>query len=317
MATYLSPEGLKKIADFLRNGRKFPVRHGVQHDKRVEYFKGSKLVDFLVNNTEKKKKGRPNITNEADAIRVCRAMLAEGYFHRSERIEKGVLKLVPPSRQEWAPKEFYTWIYDGDQTTSYFMTALLIIGFLLLTCFPIWPTFLKIWLWYISVTLLIFMLGFITIRAVIFLIFWIMGFEFWILPRLFDDNLGFTESFTPGYTFEKVAGGQLIYRLGAFGAIGGLFYWAYTQPTDFDTFLSVQRDFLDDLYSGNLLSDMSQQSKEDIDKVKIPTLEDLMAETDNIFETEDNSEDIVSQFMDDMLKEDAKAEAAMDDEDEE
>jgi len=305
VSVYETPEGLKKIGDFLRNGRPFPVRHGVEMEKRVEYFKGSKLIKFLVENTEKKNKNRPTITNEADSLRICRALLKAGYFHKSARVEKGVLKPSPMSQQEFVPDGFYTWMYDGDKTMSHIMTACLIVGFLLITCFPIWPQFLKVWLWYCSVTMLIFMLGFISIRALIFLIFWILGFEFWILPRLFDDNLSFTESFTPGYSFEKAASGQLIYRVGVLGAIGGLFYWAYTQPTDFDTFLKVQKEFLDDLYEGTLLSDVSQQSREDIDKVKVPTLEELLAETalDDDMDMEQN-EDLVDKFMDEMLAND-------------
>jgi len=33
--------------------------------------------------------------------------------------------------------------------------------------------------------------------------------------------------------------------------------------------IKAQKGFLDDLYSGNLLSDMSQQSKDDIDKPRM------------------------------------------------
>jgi len=299
ISAYETPVGLKKIAGFLRNGSSLPVRHGVECEKRVEYFKGSKLTEYLINNNDTKKKHRPRITNEADAIRICRALLKAGYFHQSERLEKGVLKPTPAARQEFIPGGYYTWIYEGNKTFSHFMTACLIIGFLLVTCFPIWPQFLKIWVWYCSVTLLIFMLGFISIRAFLFLCFWILGYEFWILPRLFDETLGFTESFVPGYSFEKATSGQLVYRIGILGAIMALLYWAYTQPTDFDTFIKVQRDFLDDLYSGTLLTDTSQQSKEDIDKIKVPSLEDLLAET--AFDDADASEDLVDKFMDEML----------------
>merc|ERR1711924_361931 len=46
------------------------------------------------------------------------------------------------------------------------------------------------------------------------------------------------------------------------------FAWAYNQPTDFDLFVEAQKEFIDDLYDGKLLTDFSQQSKDDIDLVK-------------------------------------------------
>jgi hypothetical protein len=38
---------------------------------------------------------------------------------------------------------YYAWIYQGSQALSNFMTFCIIAGFLLITCFPIWPHFLK------------------------------------------------------------------------------------------------------------------------------------------------------------------------------
>lgn len=39
---------------------------------------------------------------------------------------------------------YFTWIYLGSQQLSHLFTALIIIGFLLITCFPIWPRILKV-----------------------------------------------------------------------------------------------------------------------------------------------------------------------------
>lgn len=52
-------------------------------------------------------------------------------------------------------------------------------------------------MWYLSVTLLVIMVTFLTIRCLLFFFAWIAGYEFWILPRLFDETLAFAESFTP------------------------------------------------------------------------------------------------------------------------
>jgi translocation protein SEC62 len=103
----------------------------------------------------------------------------------------------------------------------------------------------------------------------------------WFLPNLFDESLGFCESFVPVISCEKTKDGQLMYRLGVFVAFFSFCYWAVTQPSEFDGFVKGQGDFIKDLYAGTLLSDMSQKDKENIDKPKMPSLEDLLKKLDS------------------------------------
>jgi Translocation protein Sec62 len=51
---------------------------------------------------------------------------------------------MPPTKQEFEEKGYYTWLYEGPQALSNFMTFMIIAGFLAITCFPIWPHFLKV-----------------------------------------------------------------------------------------------------------------------------------------------------------------------------
>ena len=57
--------------------------------------------------------------------------------------------------------------------------------------------------------------------------------------------------------------------------------------------MEAQGDFLKDLYAGTLLSDMSQQDKENIDKPKMQSLEDLLKTLDT--EEEDNEAEDLSE----------------------
>ncbi|CAM9240355.1 unnamed protein product [Phaeothamnion confervicola] len=289
-----TPEGLKKVADFVRGRNGMPTRPAVlqKPEKRVEYFKGDKLLRFLVENTHKK---RPDIKTEEEAIRICTGLLRHGYFHGSDKVSRGVVVLK--DAKDYSKTGYYTWMYEGRQAFSNLLTTLIIVGFLLITCFPIWPMFLKVWMWYLSVTLLVFMLGFLLIRFLVFFGLWIGGKEFWILPRLFDETLGFTESFTPLYSFEPGPKGQGYWRLAALGGVAAFFYWAYTQPTEFDSFIAAQREFLDDLYEGNLLSDVSQESRENIDKPRTKSLEEILRELD---EEPDEAEDLIDRLMEEM-----------------
>jgi len=172
------------------------------------------------------------------------------------------------------------------------MTTLLIMGFLFCVCFPIWPNFLKVFAWYMSVSFLLLIFFLVTFRGLIFLFVWILGYDFWFLPNLFDEQLGFVDSFKPLYSFEKTKEGQLMYRIGIAVAFFSFCWWAVTQPSEFDGFVSAQGDFIKDLYAGTLLSDMSQADKENIDKPKMESLEDLLK---NLESSDDPEEELLSE----------------------
>ena len=192
---------------------------------------------------------------------------------------------------------------------SHLMTTLLILGFIACVCFPIWPTFLRLWVWYLSVTFLLFVFGLITARALLFLFVWMAGYECWFLPNLFDETLGFVESFQPVFSFEPTMPGQLPYRLGVAIAFFSFCYWAVTQPSEFDGFVTAQGDFLKDLYAGTLLSDMSQEEKENIDKPKMQSLDDLLKSLeqeddegkDNLFDEDLDEEDKLDSLLDNLV----------------
>ena len=169
-ADWDTDEGLEEIAKFCRNG--FPVRSGIERlrnahdtDRRVEYFRGEKLTIFLLGDLDdddngkkkKKQKGRCFTAKDMEEARnVVTSMMAAGYIHRATRVGKGQLEWEP--KQTWEPRDYYVWDYEGSKGFSNFMTGLLIVGMLVCTCFPIWPHFLKVYLWYLSVTFLIFMI---------------------------------------------------------------------------------------------------------------------------------------------------------------
>lgn len=60
-------------------------------------------------------------------------------------VMRGLAAHFQVSRDNRFEKEgYYTWIFLGSQRLSHLFTALIIIGFLLITCFPIWPRILKV-----------------------------------------------------------------------------------------------------------------------------------------------------------------------------
>ena len=79
----------------------------------------------------------------------------------------------------------------------------MIIGGILLLClFPLWPYTIKLLVFYFSLYSLIAISIFSIIRFIIFYLFRIAGFEFWILPEIFEND-----SFRPYYTFKRLDDG--------------------------------------------------------------------------------------------------------------
>jgi len=307
-------EGLEAIAKFCRGG--FPVRQGIERlrnahdtDRRVEYFRGEKLMMCLLgdlddddNGKKKKKKKQPFTAKDTEEAKlVIQSMMGAGYIHRAARAGKGQLEWEP--KQIWEPRDYYVWDYEGSKGFSNFLTGCLIVGMLVCTCFPIWPHFLKVYLWYLSVTFLLFMSVFCTVRMLLFLNLWVLGYECWILPNLFDESLTFVESFKPTYSFENGAKGQRYYRSALFMGTLAFFAWAYNQPTDFDLFVEAQKDFVSDLYDGKLLPEMGQQAKDDIDLVKRPSFEQLAQEEEEEAKEKSAAEDLEDMHKKNILRE--------------
>jgi len=278
-SVYETPTGLRQLANYLRSPYGVKSRSAIEHEKRVDYFKGKRMIECILA-AKKWPKSLPKITERTVAVSVAQLLVKGEYFHRSEKVEGKKGYLVYSQKNYFEETGYYTWMFAGSMVWSNMATGVviaLVVGFTLL---PVWPDFAKRILWYFSVTFLIVTLVFVLIRFLLFLIMWIIGYEFWVFPRLFDESLTFQESFKPIYSLEKGSTGQGYYRIGLLILIGGFIYWASSQPTEFDGFLKAQKEFIDDLYSGNLLADVAHDNS--IGKLqrrdRVPVLEDLLRE---------------------------------------
>jgi len=276
---YRTPEAQRTLANFLRAQGGVKVKSGIEHEKRVDYFKGKKLVE-CIQEAKKWPKSLPRLTEEEIIVQVADLLLQAGFFHRSEKVKekRGYLKIS--QQTVFDSKGYYTWMYAGNMMWSNVATGLVIFAVIGFTLLPIWPDYAKRILWYLSVTFLISTLAFCLIRFLVFLVMWLFGYEFWIFPRLFDESLSFQDSFKPVYSFDKGTAGQGYYRIGLVLALAAGTYWAFTQPTEFDGFLHAQKEFIDDLYSGKLLADVAFDPREHMNQQhkKVPALEDLLKE---------------------------------------
>jgi translocation protein SEC62 len=284
--------GARKMADLLRGRKGMPVRQAIEIGKRVEYFRGDKLASFLLASSAAKKLF-PELTSKDEVRSVGHALVQHGYIHRSDRDVKNRKLLTPSANHDFLPEGYYTWMYEGPKTMRNILTALLIIGFLVVVCFPIWPQWAKLAAWYLSVTFLIFIAVFVVVRLLIFFALWMFGYEYWFLPNIFDDDLSVADSFRPLYSLRATETSERIYRLAAVIAFAVFCVWVKNQPTDFDDYMELTKQFTDDIYSGKLLSDISQKDQDNIDKVKVPDLNDLLKDEDD-----DDQESKFSKILD-------------------
>jgi translocation protein SEC62 len=181
---YNTEKGLKKLATYLRSPDGVKVRSAVEHGKRVEYFKGKRLIETLMTpNMKTWPKDLPKIDDKTVAASLAALLLRKSFFHRSEKDEDNKGVLLISQKKVFEDSGLYTWIFSGNMLWSHLFTGLIIGVVIICTLLPVWPFIMKKILWYIAVTFLLVTFVFCTVRLILFLICWVFGYEFWILPR--------------------------------------------------------------------------------------------------------------------------------------
>lgn len=133
---YQQPEGLRTLANFLRSDIGVKIYKAVEHEKRVEYFKGKHFTEILVNvgteqdqkKAKKWPKSIPKITTKEVALSVGKELLKKNFFHRSDKDrgdrKKGSERVLTVSAdQSFDEDGVYTWIYQGGMIFRYIMSG--------------------------------------------------------------------------------------------------------------------------------------------------------------------------------------------------
>uniref|UniRef100_A0A1I8A368 Translocation protein SEC62 n=1 Tax=Steinernema glaseri TaxID=37863 RepID=A0A1I8A368_9BILA len=118
------------------------------------------------------------------------------------------VKLVEQSDQYFADSnDVYIWVFDPTPLYKKIIGGLIIIGCLLGCLFPLWPHWLRLGVYYLSIVGISafgVLIGVAVARTILFAIIWIATLgrhKLWILPNLTED-CGFFESFQPFYSYE-------------------------------------------------------------------------------------------------------------------
>lgn len=107
--------------------------------------------------------------------------------------------------------DVYAWVFDPTPWHKKLIGVLMMVGVILGCLFPLWPDWLRLGVYYLSMSGIIFLLsimGLAIARTILFGIIYAATFgkhHLWVLPNLTAD-CGFFESFKPFYTYEYISG---------------------------------------------------------------------------------------------------------------
>lgn len=173
-----------------------------------------------------------------------------GKDHEKEELDHPK-KLDLDELKRFDPSYFYVINIHRGKSMIYFYLFLIIFGILMYALMPVWPHWLREVIWWISYILLIFLVGLFTIRLIIFLFFYIFGYDIWIFPDLNDNKLGVLESFYRLITVEKesVKWYTIIIRIIIALVTGYIAYSFYKNPNSIEEAKTLLLDALKDFYS--------------------------------------------------------------------
>ncbi|KAI6184961.1 Translocation protein SEC62 [Aphelenchoides bicaudatus] len=133
---------------------------------------------------------------------------------KEEEKRKKKVKVVAHDQQVFNnDTDVYVWVFVFISVNSIMITMFLVFGVILACLFPLWPDWLRLVVYYLSVTgisLFGLLLGVAFLRTVLFCVIYAATWgrhNLWILPNLTED-CGFFESFQPFYTYEYVTPGE-------------------------------------------------------------------------------------------------------------
>ncbi|CAG0885865.1 unnamed protein product [Cyprideis torosa] len=104
-------------------------------------------------------------------------------------------------------KDAYVWIWESTPWYYWILSTILVIATVGLCLFPLWPSSLRLGVYYLSIAAGGFLLSILCLallKLVIFALIWVLSLgkhHFWILPNLTED-VGFFASFWPLYKYE-------------------------------------------------------------------------------------------------------------------
>lgn len=138
----------------------------------------------------------PQPKNEDEAVQLLLRLIPFAFFLRVERASStggssSPKQLQIVQQQTFQPDLYFAWFYDGPQWTTYVGGVIMVAVILGGVMFPLWPPFMRLGAYYLSL-LFFALIGLFFAIAVVRLIFYIITLVvaspgIWIFPKLFAD----------------------------------------------------------------------------------------------------------------------------------
>jgi len=177
--------------------------------RAVEYIRGQDFCKWVLKNVELIRKKAPKAVEDMelkthqDALDLGDRLIEKQFIYRamhkvvakasdakdepdSSKMPKWPKRLAITVNQSFEESAFYVICYEGSKTWKYIALGAIVVAVLLMCMFPAWPLQVKIAVWYISFSLLTFILFVVTFRLVTYVLLWFLGADFWILPNLLN-----------------------------------------------------------------------------------------------------------------------------------
>lgn len=205
-----APPEVRNVINFLRTKAGMKTKVGVLNGKRQDYFKGKLAVKALTSPAYAKLQNVPQFKTVEEAQNYMSSIMPYTFFLLVDRGGRSggskspkVLQITPV--QKFSTDGYYAWFYEGSQWLTYVGGLVLVACMLAAVMFPLWPPFMRLGVWYLSMLVLAFLAALFALAIVRLIIYIITVFTIppglWIFPQLFAD-VGFFESFVPLYEWD-------------------------------------------------------------------------------------------------------------------
>lgn len=184
----------------------------------IDYFRMDNFSQIVLDHKDEIRKPllemfpkMPEIKAMSDVIELAQVFgmykvmgILERHPEAADEIKKKWPKKLIPKRDGRAnDKCFMTWLIPKDAKRLSLFLILAIVAGMLVMLFPIWPVAIKLVIWYISFYLLVFLVGLVIVRAIVWTCFFILGVDFWIFPNLLEDTYYVLDTFKPFLSVER------------------------------------------------------------------------------------------------------------------
>jgi translocation protein SEC62 len=148
--------------------------------------------------------------DESDSGTDARKDKDEESEEKKEKKKKVILVMQQNQSFSSDTSDVYAWVFDPTPWHKKVIGALMLVGVILGCLFPLWPDWLRLVIYYLSMSGIVFLLsimGLAIARTILFGIIYAATFgkhHLWVLPNLTAD-CGFLESFKPFYTYEYIS----------------------------------------------------------------------------------------------------------------